>query len=66
MNARISLIHNGMSCVSEDKWTYEQFVPEHILAWQISGRDVSGSYLHFFVSLYLICVVRSEGITSAI
>src|ERR1700730_7255550 len=26
------------SCVSEDKWTYEQFVPEHILAWQISGE----------------------------
>jgi AraC-like DNA-binding protein len=26
------------TCVSEDKWTYEQFVPEHILAWQISGE----------------------------
>ena len=26
------------SCVSEDKWTYEQFVPEHTLAWQISGE----------------------------
>ena len=26
------------TCVSEEKWTYEQFVPEHILAWQISGE----------------------------
>ncbi len=26
------------TCISEDKWTYEQFIPEHILAWQISGE----------------------------
>lgn len=26
------------SCSSEDKWGYDQFVPEHILAFQISGE----------------------------
>lgn len=26
------------ACSSEDKWGYEQFIPEHILAYQISGE----------------------------
>jgi AraC-like DNA-binding protein len=26
------------SCTSEDKWGYEQFIPEHILAYQVSGE----------------------------
>ncbi|WP_118974916.1 helix-turn-helix domain-containing protein [Taibaiella koreensis] len=26
------------SCASEDKWGYEQFIPEHILAYQVSGE----------------------------
>ncbi|KFF11029.1 AraC family transcriptional regulator [Chryseobacterium soli] len=26
------------SCSSEDQWGYEQFIPEHILAYQVSGE----------------------------
>jgi AraC-like DNA-binding protein len=26
------------SCSAEDKWGYEQFIPEHVLAYQISGE----------------------------
>jgi AraC-like DNA-binding protein len=26
------------SCSSEEKWGYEQFIPEHILAYQVSGE----------------------------
>lgn len=26
------------SCASEDQWGYEQFIPEHILAFQVSGE----------------------------
>lgn len=26
------------SCSSADQWGYEQFIPEHILAYQVSGE----------------------------